>query len=954
MDKKKLLLALTFISVLNMSVSNLTPNKEGTISAKETKTVTIYKKVDTINWNSSPSEVKFFDYPQSAFGNYDDEIEYESDGFTGTLLADGMKVEPNNTQYKWKKNRTKTITEYQTSDWVYRDSQLSFPNSVGGTYYDNKSGKNVDYVLMKKGGTYQVNNEIRWTQYISRGRAENYDKNYNNYLGYMSNNAYGYYKGSWYDPRPAKPDQFYGEPFILGLRDWNLVDWQWDEGIVRNADTWASYGNGNDLVYTSGSYWWKSEKGVLNKYRRGVELTYNVKINMWKYRQKYERTINLPDYVDYTYSDNWDVYVKYTGTVTKPNLSGGETLVMDNDWNEKNVFEYGERIIVQAYMHADAPINQNINHTHILNGRWQGKIRSVDYPMAAHRWITKGYENLPPGDYEVQAYGDYYNKFDESNEYDNLSDLVTFTVKKPNLYGEETLAFDESGNEKYVFDYGEDVIVKAKFSSDTPIHQDINFTHSKGVKWQGKLESSGYDKPGSKWITKTYSNLSSGTHVIKGIGDYYNKLPESSEYDNFSDEATITIRPSIPTADFVPDPNPTDRLTEVDITDKSSDPEGHALTHTYHYRKLGTSTWKFMSNDANPSHTFDEIGEYEVKLDVVDTQNATDSVIKTVIVNNIPPEANFDINPNPTDRITETSITNKATDSEDDDLEYKYLYRLKGTSSWTEMSTASEPNHTFDELGVYEVKQVVTDVYNDSDSIVKEVVVENIEPEITMEYNPDDVYEGDDVKVCVVPTDDDGDPLDVEITLSENGSTHNVIHAAKDITSGTEICTTIPSIDEGSYEVTGTVDDGNDEETVTLTFEAEQLTLKGYVKHTQKWQEKHDEKGNLPDQYYSGEGFVLEADTSEYPVDYVTSEFSGYQLNGNLHKQKEYLSSTLLGFHEGLLFNPKFQNGNTVLKNGQVQFDFEVRYTNGTIKQDTVNVDIIGDVFDVFQMRKKY
>jgi hypothetical protein len=210
------------------------------------------------------------------------------------VLLVGIPLE---NQLVYADQRTKTITEYWTSGWVNRTSEVSEPTSIKGSYYDSESGQNVNYTASKSGGLYEVDHKIDWKYYTSYGRASNYDKKGNNYLGYMSNNSKSYYRGNWSDSTPAKPNDFYGDPFYLGLYDWKLVDRGWDDSKVVNADTYAKKGSTyrNKLVYSNGSYWWRSEKGILNKYRRGVWLKYSVKINQFKYRQKYQVTITLPD-----------------------------------------------------------------------------------------------------------------------------------------------------------------------------------------------------------------------------------------------------------------------------------------------------------------------------------------------------------------------------------------------------------------------------------------------------------------------------------------------------------------------------------------------------------------------------------------------------------------------------------------------------------------------------------
>jgi hypothetical protein len=54
-------------------------------------------------------------------------------------------------------------------------------------------------------------------------------------------------------------------------------------------------------------------------------------------------------------------------------------------------------------------------------------------------------------------------------------------------------------------------------------------------------------------------------------------------------------------------------------------------------------------------------------------------------------------------------------------------------------------------------------------------------------------------------------------------------------------------------------------------------------------------------------------------------------------------SSTL---YKGELYDEKFLEYPTSIKLGPVTFDFEVKYSNGVIKKDTVIINIIDNVFN--------
>lgn len=102
----------------------------------------------------------------------------------------------------------------------------------------------------------------------SYGRAENYDRNGHTTLGYMADNTSTYWSGSYSfsASKPRKPSDYYGEYADDGK--WVLQDdYAWDESSVQDARNWG--------IYTSSDgYYWVSETGVKNRYRKGVYLHY--------------------------------------------------------------------------------------------------------------------------------------------------------------------------------------------------------------------------------------------------------------------------------------------------------------------------------------------------------------------------------------------------------------------------------------------------------------------------------------------------------------------------------------------------------------------------------------------------------------------------------------------------------------------------------------------------------
>lgn len=406
MNTKRLLLSSLASILLITSFSDfISPRK---VEAAESRTVTVPS--GTINKYMRWEDPKIVSYPNSEYGNYPSTYQYNDSGFTGTLTAKRIILRPKQkvyhkdaiyrTEYQtftrtysniygtkndgdvpywlginengysgniprvslswtdnWVTGRTASLTQYWT-DSYHREfaSEVPVPSTYNGTYYDSTTGQNVSYSLGKSGGLYSIENIKGWRRYRSLGRSDWYDKDANYYLGFMSNNPTSYYAGRWTDAEPGEaPDRYYGLPRYLSPSEVKIVDWGWDEPNVVHADFFASLSpyNAAKLVYSGGSYYWRSESGALNKYRRGVWIDYDLYLPLSKFRQAYSGTFALPNYIrDYTgtatyqgtlskqvfdhwdeyyTSDQWDVEVEYEGTVYSTNLTAKTITITDTN-----------------------------------------------------------------------------------------------------------------------------------------------------------------------------------------------------------------------------------------------------------------------------------------------------------------------------------------------------------------------------------------------------------------------------------------------------------------------------------------------------------------------------------------------------------------------------------------------------------------------------------------------
>ncbi len=420
-------------------------NKTEQVSASVKRTELHYQ--GEINKSMRYENEKWVTYPNSEYGNYPSSISYNANGFTGTLYAKRIKLVPKNKLDHWVRGRSVYRTDYWLSSWVNgSSSSVSPPNTKSGSYYDSATGQNVNYSIGKSGGVYQNTSKIDWIRYTSYGRSANYDKYNNNYLGFMSNNPTSYYAGRWTDISPGEaPDRYYGDPIYLSLYNWRLVSYGWDEPGVVNADYYASLGNANRLVYSNGSYWWQSEKGVLNKYRRGVWITYDLQVNLFQYRQDYAGNVALPDYVDYQYSDRWDVYVEYEGETYSSNLTANSVVIVDQTGNNVDSLIQGKQYTARVTFTNTGEVGVNYHEISLYdNGVWLNTIGSGYIGTGSRRTENITFTANNTGTRNFNALIDSGNHVAETNESDNRA-----WVDKPVYYVNlkaQSLVFLDSNN----------------------------------------------------------------------------------------------------------------------------------------------------------------------------------------------------------------------------------------------------------------------------------------------------------------------------------------------------------------------------------------------------------------------------------------------------------------------------------------------------------------------------
>lgn len=277
---------------------------EGTLNAMKI-TLTPREKVKVIDYTTE--QKTFSKYRSGTFGNknnanFDSTYPINEDGYIGII---GLK----NVDWKdnWVTGRNEYITATHETEWAVDN----LPPTINYNYHDPLSGRTINTNL----NLIRTLNTEETTSYEyseSYGDRYNYSQRNEN-LGYMSDNTSTYYGGEYRfsAPTPRRPSDYYGPE--NNKNGWELVDAQWADDRPYSADEVSNIASIRpNLVYKDGGWWWKSESGRLNKYRKGTYLKYRKPIKLYKYKGEYGGNVNLPDYIR-DYGGN----ATYEGTLSK-------------------------------------------------------------------------------------------------------------------------------------------------------------------------------------------------------------------------------------------------------------------------------------------------------------------------------------------------------------------------------------------------------------------------------------------------------------------------------------------------------------------------------------------------------------------------------------------------------------------------------------------------------------
>ncbi len=167
--------------------------------------------------------------------------------------------------------------------------------------------------------------------------------------------------------------------------------------------------------------------------------------------------------------------------------------------------------------------------------------------------------------------------------------------------------------------------------------------------------------------------------------------------------------------------------------------------------EIAACFWEFgdgaTSAQWSPEHEYSSTGTFVVKLTVIDDDNAASSITHEIEIVSAPPQAGFSFSPSPA---TVTDIV-KFTDESIDDGEIVAWHWEFGDGA---ESSEPNPEHQYNETGVYTVRLTVTDDQNETGSVEHEVHIVNAPPQAAFSFTPSPATVWDVVKFTDESTDD--------------------------------------------------------------------------------------------------------------------------------------------------------------------------------------------------------
>jgi len=470
---------------------------------------------------------------------------------------------------------------------------------------------------------------------------------------------------------------------------------------------------------------------------------------------------------------------------------------------------------------------------------------------------------------------------------------------------------------------------------------------------------------------KFYYITPSGTYVAEKLvvpqelGTYEIGMAVKDEYGAWSeydvDFVTVTKLPEPnepPHAGFTVSTTSTYRGVAITIDSTAWDKEDGdrtKLPHEYYIANASGTETLAGSSRTGWTKTFNTLGTFRIRQVVTDSVGQTDQAIQTVTVVNRKPQAVV-TNPSGTSSANPTrydilrpTFTWTYSDA-DGDAQTQYQVQIHRTNGALERDSGTmtgsvknwAPASDLPERVTLYVQVRVHDGYEWSDwSAPKYFYIETNRPPVAdFDWTPKPVYEGDTVRLIDRSSDPDGDPLTYDWQITGPGGV-NLAFTAKEPNFRAE--------QPGNYAIRLTVGDGKATAQANRTLHVLPLEIAGEVLHTPEWRENHLAAGHEverdPKDFYSGEIIRVAAEVSAAPVSAVTAELRAVSVTGAQIRKKVTLAAAGGLRYEGELHDKVWMSPEDGIREGGHVIVFRAEYQNGVVKETSVPIRIIGNIY---------